>query len=97
MNEDGSRLTGNDKRLPPVARLLAKMLALAAGGVLLVVALMFSVLLFALLAAAGLLAWGYLWWKTRKLRKHLREQPPGGHVIEGEVVRNVDGHDKLQR
>jgi len=65
------------------------------GGFILAVALvglalMFSVLLFAVVLVAGAAMWGYLWWRTRDLRKQMREQmrahPPGGVVIEGEAI-----------
>ena len=36
-------------------------------------AMTFSVVLFAVVASIGLLVWGYLWWKTRDLRKAMRE------------------------
>ncbi|HRQ57082.1 MAG TPA: hypothetical protein PLN31_06670 [Azoarcus taiwanensis] len=54
------------------------------------VVLMFSVVLFAAALTAGAVAWGYLWWKTRAVRKTMRDNPPGGLVIEGEVIREVD-------
>ena len=37
----------------------------------------------------GLLVLGYLWWKTREIRRVMREAPvnrQGGDVIEGEAV-----------
>lgn len=72
-----------------------RILAFVAAAVLLAVSLMFSLLLFAVALVAGLLLWGWLWWKTRELRGQMRERqmegmddhPPGGRVIEGEVVR----------
>ncbi len=63
-----------------------KLLTLLASVVLLIVGLMFSVLFLAVVAAVGLVVWGYFWWKTRELRKVMRERPPGGHVVEGEAV-----------
>lgn len=66
--------------------LLGKLFALVAGALLLIVGFMFSVLLFAVIIAVGLLVWGYVWWKTREVRKAMREHPPGGTVIEGEAV-----------
>ena len=69
---------------------LRKALGVILGAVLLAAALLFSVFVFAVLAVGGLLVLGYLWWKTRDLRRQLRqqmsEQTPGGHVIEGEVI-----------
>lgn len=36
--------------------------------------LMFSVAVLAVAVVGGAIAWGYLWWKTRALRRQLREQ-----------------------
>ncbi len=36
-------------------------------------AMTFSVVLFAVVATLGLLIWGWVWWKTRELRKVMRE------------------------
>ena len=58
----------------PEPGLLGRLLGIAAGAVLLVAALMFSVVMFAFALAAGLLAWGWLWWKTRDVRRQMREQ-----------------------
>jgi membrane protein implicated in regulation of membrane protease activity len=72
--------------------LLEKIVALVAGAILLVVGFMFSLVLFAVIVSLGLLVWGYLWWRTRKLRRALREQQAqareamDGRVIEGEAV-----------
>lgn len=48
------------------------------GGVAMVgvfvLALTFSVALFAVVLTVGAVAWGYLWWKTRAVRKAMREQ-----------------------
>jgi hypothetical protein len=73
-----------------------KLLTLLASVVLLIVGLMFSVLFLAVVAAVGLVVWGYFWWKTRELRKVMREQqasePFGssgtgsGHVVDGEAT-----------
>ncbi|MBX3676534.1 MAG: hypothetical protein KF853_05895 [Rhodocyclaceae bacterium] len=65
-----------DDRRPdmPEPSLLGRILGIAAGAVLLVAALMFSVVVFAFALAAGLLVWGWLWWKTREVRRQMREQ-----------------------
>jgi len=41
----------------------------------------------------GLMVWGYLWWKTREIRRVMRSAQPGtyrppanGDIIEGEAV-----------
>ncbi len=78
--------------------LLRKLVGLAAGAVLLVLVFTLSLLFFAVLIAGGLLAWGFLWWKTRQLRRELQEQmrqrPPGERVIEGEVITNTEELDE---
>ncbi|MDP1651985.1 MAG: hypothetical protein Q8L56_04605 [Rhodocyclaceae bacterium] len=57
---------------------------------------LFSVVFIAIVAVAGLAAWTYFWWKTRKLRQAMQEHPPGGQVIEGEVV-VVDEFEEEER
>ena len=76
--------------------LLGKLLGVFAGAALIVLGVMFSMVLLVVLAIAGLAAWGYVWWKTRELRRTMRERPPGGQVIEGEVV-IVEEDDAAQR
>lgn len=75
---------------------LGKLLAFIAGAMLLVLGFMFSVVLLAVVAVVVLCVWGYFWWKTRELRRVLREQQearPGAasqdadiRIIEGEAV-----------
>lgn len=65
---------------------IAKAASLATGLALLVLGLVFSLLLLAAVAAIGLAAWAYVWWKSRELRQRTRTAPPGGRVIEGEVL-----------
>ena len=66
--------------------LLRKIVAAIVGAILLVLGLMFSVVLLAVISVVGLAAFGYFWWKTRGLRKAMRERPENGQVIEGEAV-----------
>jgi hypothetical protein len=61
-------------------------LALLTGAVLLILGFIFSVVLLVVVATLGLAAWGYLWWKTRTLRRAMREQAPDGQVIDGEAT-----------
>ena len=58
------------------------------GVLLLALGFMFSVIVFAVIGVLGLILWGYLQWKTRKLRRAMREQATAsnGHVIDGEAV-----------
>ena len=64
------------------------------GAAFLVLAFMFSLVILAALAVGGLMLWGWLWWKTRAVRKQMREQSPEpaskGYIIEGEVIREND-------
>jgi hypothetical protein len=84
----------------PLRKLAALLVTVAMVGL----ALMFSAVLFAIIIVAGTIAWAYLWWKTRELRKQLRDLPPRevmreermgeGNVFEGEVIRVVDSRDE---
>lgn len=48
-------------------------------------ALMFSAVLLAFLLCVGAVAFAWLWWKTRKLRRQMRDFPPRGATMEHEV------------
>ncbi len=87
---------------------VAQVLTVIVGVLFLAGALMFSLVFFAVIAVAGLVLWLWFWWKTRALRKQIREQmqaqsvePPDlepmekGEVIEGEVIRVVDESNRL--
>lgn len=77
--------------------LLQKAVMLAGTVALAGVALMFSALLLLFLLVAGSMAWAFLWWKTRELRRQMKNFSPRytdmerevfrGEVIEGEAVR----------
>ena len=73
---------------------LRNAVGIAVSAALLALAFILSALVFAVVVTGGLLAWGYLWWKTRHLRKQMRERPREGHVIEGEVIREAGSPDK---
>lgn len=66
--------------------LLRKLAVFVATLAVVALVLMFSLLVFAVVLVVGAIAWGFLWWKTRNLRKQMRDYPPGGTVIEGEVI-----------
>jgi len=67
-----------------------------------IIALMFSAVFFAVVAVLGLIAWAYIWWKTREVRRQMREfadqaqsamqeqSASNDEVFEGEVIRVVD-------
>lgn len=73
----------------PASTPLGKALAFVIGAVLLALGFMFSIVLVAVL---GLAVGGWFFWKTRHLRKAMREAgamrspPADGNVIEGEAV-----------
>ena len=74
--DEESRLTkqlGNGL-VPPEKSLLGTALAMLASAVLLVLAFTFSLLILAAAAIVGMLVFGYVWWKTRTLRRQIREQ-----------------------
>lgn len=93
-------LRGVRMGIPPTG-FFGRLLAVIAGMVLLVLGLMFSVVIIAVALTLGLAVWGWLWWKTRALRRQMREQmqaqspfgpppPDAGRVIEGEVIGRGD-------
>ncbi|HEY9193976.1 MAG TPA: hypothetical protein VIO81_13995 [Methyloversatilis sp.] len=86
---------------PQSSGFVGRLIGVLVGAGLLVLGLMFSVVLIIAAAIAGLVIWGWFWWKTRALRRQMRErmdmpfadvQPvqPGGRIIEGEVIRAPD-------
>ncbi len=86
---------------PQSSGFFGRLVAVLIGAGLLVLGLMFSVVLIIVAAAAGLVIWGWFWWKTRALRRQMRERmdtpfgnvepvQPEGRIIEGEVIRAPD-------
>jgi uncharacterized membrane protein len=80
--------------------LLGKLFALIITAILLTLGLMFSMVLLAIVAVVGIAAFGYFWWRTRALRKAMREHPldrqPGGQIIEGEAIVVEEHPDQKQ-
>lgn len=74
------------------ATLGQKIIAVLLAAVAFALTLMFSIVVFAAVLTIGLLSWGYLWWKTRALRKQMRSGAPQGDgtVIDGEVIRIIE-------
>ena len=56
--------------------LLRKLAALVVSVAMVGLVLMFSAVLFAIIIVVGAIAWAYLWWKTRELRKQMGNFPP---------------------
>ena len=96
----------------PPQSLLGKLLTLIAGGAFLVLAFMFSLVALAIVAVGAVGLWGWLWWKTRAVRKQMREQmgeqmrnPAAsatsagrdGYIIEGEVIREESSPSRPER
>lgn len=93
-------MTYSDKRSDTTTEstsLLRKVITFVMAALMIGLILMFSALLFAVVLTVGTAAGIYLWWKTRGLRKQMREHPPygvviedvliEGRVIEGEVIK----------
>ena len=71
--------------------LIAKLFAFVLGAIFLVLAFMFSLVALAVVAVGGLMLWGWLWWKTRALRRQMQSAAMSEpQVIEGEFVRHQD-------
>ncbi|HEY4349865.1 MAG TPA: hypothetical protein VGN31_01480, partial [Paraburkholderia sp.] len=67
------RQSGATSRSGPPS-LLAKVLAAVIGAALLVVGFAVSLVVLAVVLGAGIVIGGGVWWKTRDLRKRLREE-----------------------
>lgn len=82
---------------------LGKLAALLLGAVAVVAAVVFSLVMVAVVLVGGLVLGGYLWWRTRDLRRQMREQRSAGRrpdhadsgsqgrIIEGEAIRESGG------
>lgn len=81
---------------------MMKIAALVAGGVALVSALVLSLAFFAVAAVVLIVIGGYVWWRTRDLRRQLRAHMqaemqarehslnPREDIIEGVVIRRTE-------
>ena len=82
--------------------LFGRALAIAAGGLVLIAGLFVSAVVFSVMLVVGLAAGGWLWWKTRHVRRDLRERlaemqrmqagerAPNADVIDGDYIRDPD-------
>ena len=74
------------------AKDIALKAAIVVGGALMLAsAFVLSLVFLAIGLGVVLIGGGYLWWKTRELRRQLRARmhsrpQPGGEIIEGEVI-----------
>ena len=71
LNDQPPRL---DQRNSGGGNLLSTILTMVAGAALLVAGFIFSLLILSVIAVVALVVWAWFWWKTRALRRHLREQ-----------------------
>ncbi len=75
---------------------VARVLALLGAALALVLAFTFSLVFLAVVALAGLLVGGYVWWKTRELRRQLRAAGVKGTNGLGGLS-GIDGLDGFAR
>ena len=59
---------------------LQRVVGVVLGLLFLVAVFIFTSLIVAALLAVGLVVWGWVWWRTRALRR----EPRGGAIVEGE-------------
>ncbi len=93
LDDPHARIGYRSSALSRAKQLALKTLIVLGGAVTLVSAFVVSMMFLAIGLAVVLIAGGYLWWKTRAVRRQLRErmqeqsQPQStGRVIEGEVI-----------
>jgi len=98
------RFVLNSQAKPP--SLLRKLVALVITVAMFALVLMFSAVVLVVLLIVGTLAFAYVWWKTREVRRVMRmmrsvatpearreAQASNDGVFEGEVIRVVDPKD----
>jgi O-antigen/teichoic acid export membrane protein len=90
-DEPRARIAYRGSAISRAKQLALKTLVVLGTTVTLVSAFMVSLVFVVIGLAVVLVFGGYLWWKTRELRRQLRAQmqahsPPAGRVIEGEVI-----------
>jgi len=73
MSPDDRPTIGSGQRSRPPG-LLSRIVGIAVGTVVIAASLLVSVAVFAVLLVVGLVVGGYLWWRTRDLRRQVREQ-----------------------
>jgi hypothetical protein len=90
LNEPRARIAYRGSAVSRAKHLALKSFVVLAGAVMLASAFVVSLVFVAAGLAVALIFGGYLWWKTRELRRQFRarmqEQKPPGEVIEGEVI-----------
>ena len=90
-DEPRARIAYRGSALSRAKQLALKTFIVLGGTVVLAGAFLVSLVFVAIGLAVVLIFGGYLWWKTRELRRQLRarmeeQKQPAGEVIEGEVI-----------
>jgi uncharacterized protein YpuA (DUF1002 family) len=76
----------------------SRLLAVVVGAIMLVAAALVSVVLLAVLFGVGAVVFGYLWWKTRALRRQAREFGDDGRTVDVEIVtKDSPDDDSMKR
>jgi predicted membrane protein len=91
LDKHRARIAYRGSAMSRAKQVALKAVVILGGTVMLASAFLVSLVFVAIAFAAVLIFGGYLWWKTRELRKQLRarmeeQQQPAGDVIEGEVI-----------
>ena len=91
LDEPRARIAYRGSGISRAKHLALKTFVVLGGIVMLASAFVVSLVFVAIGLAVALSFGGYLWWKTRELRRQLRarmeeQQQPAGQVIEGEVI-----------
>jgi hypothetical protein len=79
--------------------ILTRIFALVAGTALFVGAFALSIVFFAAVVVLGAAVAAYFLWKTRHVRRQMRQQYHAGDVIEGTVIssRDIDTSEIIER
>jgi len=93
MNHDNprARIGCRGSPMSRAKNLASKAFVVLGGALVLASAFAISLVFLAIALAVVLTFGGYLWWKTRELRRQVRERmraqsEPAGRIIEGEVI-----------
>jgi hypothetical protein len=91
LDEPRARIAYRGSAISRAKHLALKTFLVLGGTVLLASAFVVSLVFVAITLGAVLIVGGYLWWKTRELRRQLRarmeeQKQHAGEVIEGELI-----------
>jgi Flp pilus assembly protein TadB len=96
LDKQQKRLRQSDVTMRPGSpSLVAKVLAVMIGAALLVVGFAVSLVMLAVILAAGIVIGGFVWWKTRDLRKQIREQAIRAPADRASAVRVLPAHESV--